>query len=646
MVVSLLCPPAPRGKPGAARRCGMRGAGRRSGRDRSDEDLALVGHARDAARVLAAQDHFVMGRARGDHRVAVFLLVDGDIGDHRPVRGDHGADHVVQFVGRPGAQPDHAVGLGELHEIGQRGRVALRVAAAVQQFLPLPHHAHVLVVQDEQLHRQPVLRQRAELLDVHQDAGLAGDIDHQVLGMGDLHAHGGGQAVAHGAQAAAGHPAVRPVELEELGGPHLVLADLGGDVGLAPGPHRGFAGQFIQALHRVLRLDDGAALVGLVEAQAIEAPPRIDLPPPAGDRGAVGLRRVGVPGRKQRGQSAAGVGNDGDLDGNVLVDRGRVDVDVDLLRMRAEGVQPPGHPVVEARADRQHDIAAMHGEVGFIGAVHAQHAQELRIGGREGAESHQRAGAGEAGLAHELRQRLGGARAGIDHAAAGVDHRPLGCLQHRHGAGDLGLVRLGLRPVGAVRRLGRALVRGLADQDVLRQVDHHRAGPAAAGDVERLVDGAGEVARTLDQIIVLGGGAGDAGGVGFLEGVVADQVRRHLAGEADDGNAVQQRIHQSGHRIGGARAAGHQHHAHLAGGAGIALGGVHGRLFMAHQDVADGVLLEQRIVDRQDRSAGVTEYDLYTLILERTQENLGAWGGVGGGGGDLGGVCVGHGAHP
>ena len=62
-------------------------------------------------------------------------------------------------------------------------------------------------------------------------------------------------------------------------------------------------------------------------------------------------------------------------------------------------------------------------------------------------------------------------------------------------------------------------------------------GPAAAGDVERLVHHARQVVDVLDQVIVLGAGPGDAGGVGLLEGVVADQVRRHLAGQADDRHA-------------------------------------------------------------------------------------------------------------
>ena len=50
-----------------------------------------------------------------------------------------------------------------------------------------------------------------------------------------------------------------------------------------------------------------------------------------------------------------------------------------FLRSLAERVQPPGHPVVEPRADRQQHVAAVHRQVGLVGAVHAQHAEELRI---------------------------------------------------------------------------------------------------------------------------------------------------------------------------------------------------------------------------------------------------------------------------
>ena len=355
----------------------------------------------------------------------------------------------------------------------------------------------------------------------------------------------------------------------------------------------------------------------------------VDLPPPGGDGGAVHWRRIGLPGRQQRRQRAAGIGDDGQLDRHVLVDAGRVDVDVDFPALGAEGVEPAGDAVVEAGADVQQHVAAVHGQVGLVSAVHAQHAEELRVAGREGAQPHQRVGAGKSGGADEAGERRGGGRPGVDHATAGIDHRAFRRFQHRHGAADQGAVRLGLRAVGAVRGFRRRGVRGAADQDVLGQVDHHRPGPAAARHVERLMHHAGEVARALDQVIVLGGRAGDAGGVGFLEGVVADQMGGHLAGQADHRDAVHQRVGQAGDGVGGARPAGHQHHADAAGAAGIALGGMHGGLLVPHQDVADRVLVEQRVVDRQHRPARIAENDLDPLVLERTQEYLRAGGGGG-----------------
>ena len=69
-------------------------------------------------------------------------------------------------------------------------------------------------------------------------------------------------------------------------------------------------------------------------------------------------------------------------------------------------------------------------------------------------------------------------------------------------------------------------------------------------------------------------------------------------------------------------AGGDQHHADLAGGARIALGRVHRAAFLAHQDVANSVLLEQRIVDRQYGAARIAENNLYALILEGAKKDF------------------------
>ncbi len=142
--------------------------------------------------------------------------------------------------------------------------------------------------------------------------------------------------------------------------------------------------------------------------------------------------------------------------------------------------------------------------------------------------------------------------------------------------------------------------------------------------MERLVQHARQILDALDQIIVLGARPGDADGVAFLERVVADQVRRHLAGDADDRDRVAQRVGQARHRIGGAGAGRDQHAADFAGRARIAFGRVRRALLVPHQDVLHPLLREQRVIDRQHRAARIAEQMLDALVGERLDHHFGA----------------------
>ena len=180
---------------------------------------------------------------------------------------------------------DVAVGLGELHEIRQRIHVRLGVAVAVEELLPLPHHAHVAVVQVHDLDRQVVLLAGRQLLDAHLDRRFAGDAGDRRAGIDELHAHRRRQAEAHRAEAAGVDPAARLVELVVLRGPHLVLADVGRDERVA-------LGDLVELLDHELRLDELALAVVL---EAILALPLLDLRPPRlerrGDPGAAATPR-------------------------------------------------------------------------------------------------------------------------------------------------------------------------------------------------------------------------------------------------------------------------------------------------------------------------------------------------------------------
>ncbi len=173
----------------------------------------------------------------------------------------------------------------------------------------------------------------------------------------------------------------------------------------------------------------------------------------------------------------------------------------------------------------------------LIGAVHAEHAEPLRIVGGEGAEPHQRRGDRCAGERHELAQ--GGARvgAGVDHAAAGVEDRPLGRGDHRDRRRDRVGVGLDLRAIAVMLDLFGHAVGAGRDLNILGNVDHHRAGAAVRRDMERLVQDRAEAVGVHHEIIMLGAVARDADGIAFLEGVGADQRRRDLPGQHDHRDA-------------------------------------------------------------------------------------------------------------
>ena len=223
------------------------------------------------------------------------------------------------------------------------------------------------------------------------------------------------------------------------------------------------------------------------------------------------------------------------------------------------------------------------------------------------------------------RSSLRSLEAGIDHAAAGVDHRTPGRGQQRHGFADLRRVALHPRRIGDVHvGLARRMIGADGELHVLRHVDHHGTGTAGGRDIERLVQHLRQILDPPHQPVVLGAGPGDADGVAFLERVVADQMRRHLPGDADQRDRIHQRVAQRRHHVGGAGARGHQHHAGQSGGARIAFGGVAGALLVPHQDVLDFALLENLVIDRQHRAAGIAEDVLDAMIGQRADDHRGA----------------------
>ena len=161
----------------------------------------------------------------------------------------------------------------------------------------------------------------------------------------------------------------------------------------------------------------------------------------------------------------------------------------------------------------------------------------------------------------------------------------------------------------------RAFVRSLRELNVFRDVDDNRTGAACACDMKGLVNRGGQHVDVFNEIIVLGAGARDAGGVGFLEGVGADQVRGNLPSDADNGNRIHQRVGQARYRVGCAGAGGDKEASDFAGRAGVAFGCVACALFVTDEDVLDAFgIFEDFVVNGENRAAGIAENNLDTLF--------------------------------
>ena len=170
-------------------------------------------------------------------------------------------------------------------------------------------------------------------------------------------------------------------------------------------------------------------------------------------------------------------------------------------------------------------------------AVHPRHAERELVVVRDRAARHQRRDRRDAGELAELAQLVGRER--LDDAAAGVDDR-LAWPATISSTARADVPRVAERARTVARHVDGVRVPplGLVLQDVLRDVDEHRAGTPRRGDVEGLLDDHRDVVCVHDEPVVLGHGDRDAGDVGLLEGVAADRERVDLAGDGDHRDGV------------------------------------------------------------------------------------------------------------
>ena len=360
-----------------------------------------------------------------------------------------------------------------------------------------------------------------------------------------------------------------------------MLTDVGGDEGIA-------ASDLVEFLYYVLGHDDFLALLVL---ERFLAAPFNNLLPPGGERFRIRYAGRGFQKLLDFVEHIRQIANNGHIDLDSLGNRGRVYVNVnDLARNCRKIRRIANHAIIESGSDGYQDIAILHGHIGLIGAMHAQHTERLLVGRRIAPQTHQ-------GIGHRIPQTAGKlcqpfGSIGENDPATGINHRPLGLQQHLHRLLDLSAVSLEHRVIGPHGdRLG-IFELALLIRNVFRNINQDRTGAAGPGDVESLLKGYCQILDILDQEIVLDAGPGDAHRIAFLKGVLPDVGGGDLPADDHYRNGIHVRRGNPRNGICHARSRSNQADAYLVGRSRIGVRRMDGRLLMANQDMLEFVLFE------------------------------------------------------
>ncbi|MNZ52061.1 hypothetical protein D3C78_698950 [compost metagenome] len=317
----------------------------------------------------------------------------------------------------------------------------------------------------------------------------------------------------------------------------------------------------------------------------------------------------------QGGQHPLEIRGDAHVGGAALAELGGIHIQVDHPGLGGELFQLAGHPIIEAGAHYQQQIALLHRIVGSLGAVHAEHAEIDGAVGIQRAyplEGGDRRHAGDGGKVAQLLLSVGHA-----HSSPDVEHGALGSGQQGAGQGQLGRIE----GLWLLHRKQRALGRHGGQLHILGKIDEHRTRTPLGGDGEGFRQHPTQIGSIGHHEGVLGAGEGHAEHVDLLKRIGAHGGAGDLTADGDQGHGIEQRLRQAGHQVGGPRARGGDADPHLTGGAGITHGGQGGPLLVTAELMGQATVI-QGVIDRHDGPARVTKHLGHTLFLESLYQKL------------------------
>src|SRR5437879_1907068 len=262
-------------------------------------------------------DHIVKRSASRNHRINGVLLFDFKVKQHRPVviaRHAHSGQDLRALTYGDAAD---SVSFGQFHKIGIQQRRGF-IVTLVEKFLPLANHPQKTIVNNGNVDFQFLLHDRRKFRHGHLEAAVADDDPDFGLRTRYFGSYGRRQGKAHGSQTTRRDQRTRLLVFVILRFPHLVLADVGYNHGVSVAS---FAPQIVDDVRRVKMPVVGKFLNVAYGGIALQPVDRIQP-----------LAVIhGLYAGQQRLQYFTQISNQRHVHFYVLVDFGRIDLDVNLL---------------------------------------------------------------------------------------------------------------------------------------------------------------------------------------------------------------------------------------------------------------------------------------------------------------------------
>ena len=416
-------------------------------------------------------------------------------------------------------------------------------------------------------------------------------------------ADGCGNTESHRTHAAGRKEVTRNVVAEKLRRPHLLLSDIRDDNRLAL---RGtvnrldnLLGHYDILVHRPVR--HGALLLPLFN---MRKPLPVLCRPDA---------------RIDCGEDILHVRDDSEIDGDILADGAGVAIHMyDLCPLCVCG-KLAGDAIGEADAKGDYEISLVDGMVCGRRSVHSGEPERERIAFIEGAKPHERRRHGNLRLVGKVGDIL--RRTGRNHAAAGIENRPLRLVHELGEASHLGGGRHGLRMICPERNALGILRRGHGLLNVFRDVDNDRTRLAVRSYIERLGDDLRNFISMLHKEAVLSDRTADTAHIRLLERIGADLRKRDLPGDAHKRDAVHVGGGKTRDGVGSPWAGSHKANARLSRRTRIAVGHMHASLFMPPQHKLER-RVRQAVENVQDSPARISEEHFRARFGQRSNKGL------------------------